>query len=172
MPPEYHETHPIPWTWRLGPPAAGLVVAVAVYAAIWGLSKITRERPLDPWWGMLSFVLVTAWMPWLVLGLGRRKWTLHVSGGRLRYEYGWLRGSIDIADVETVSAETIADKKSGRRDRSRGAEAARVVARPGSGVRIRTVSKRGFVQEWVVPTDDPEAVARALGKELLPAPPV
>jgi hypothetical protein len=38
-------------------------------------------------------------------------------------------------------------------------------------VRTRTASKRRYFEECVFSTDDPKALARALGKELLAEPP-
>ena len=173
MAPQFEETHNMPRYRILRWVGAGVAVAVGQFWAYYGLLILADLlHPNAPAWWVMP-ILFSAFMGWLIvhMGLRQRRWQLTVGEGNLQVGYSSFRPTIPTSEIACVTAEEITKKTHGDWGIYTKAGASCYIAGHGPGVRIRTVSKRGLVQEYVFSTDDPAALARALGKELLPEPP-
>jgi hypothetical protein len=99
-----------------------------------------------------------------ILGLlSLRRFHIHVSGGLLRFGYRPRLMTIPARDIDWIAREELSvavHSGAAARTQARG-----VIHRSGSGVRIHL---HGSLRDWIIPTDNPQRLAVALGKTLLP----
>jgi hypothetical protein len=113
-----------------------------------------------------SFLALTAVMFWAFWAFARL--TIRIGGGRIEIRYGPVGPTVDLEDIEWIASEPITFRRYGGIGIRVGAGAVCYNTRFGDGIRMHV---RGRKRDWVFTTKDPAEVARALGMELLPAPP-
>jgi hypothetical protein len=154
---QYEETQDLTWWVRVSMLVAPLGTAVATY----GMFKVPGAPPAMAW-GFAVLTALLAWLSWALL-----RFTIRIGDGRLRFGFGPLAATVQIEDIEWIALERITWRQGGVGVHLSGGVVC-YSARFGPGVRIHV---RGRRRDWVFSADDPQRIAFALGKELLPQPP-
>jgi hypothetical protein len=139
--------------------AVFIIAVVAIAVSCYYMFRDPTVPRVMPW----GFVVLTALMFWSYWTFTRL--TIRVGGGKLEFGFGPFRPKVNLEDIEWIAAEPITFRRYGGIGIRVGAGAVCYNTRFGNGVRIGV---RGRRRDWAFTTKNPQEVARALGKDLLP----
>jgi hypothetical protein len=150
---DYRETQSALW-WVLLALIIGAVGMSAAAVWLW-------LDPTTPVWMRILFTVLAPGMIWALLVF--RRLDILVADGQLTFGFGPFRPSVAVDEIEGVSREPITLTRYGGVGIRFGQGAVCYNTRFGEGLRIRV---RGRSRDYVLTTDYPEELARALGQPL------